>query len=126
MPEDDALSDVLNDATPELLAAVSAVAPNGALASRIRKATEGRVAAEILAPVGLEAVRELAAAVGEACDVEADEALDAVLDAMRARIGDRPGQRLNSLALIGTRMAAAIHDGESGAYVTGNHQETRP
>ena len=93
------------------VAEITALAPDPALARLIRDATGGsRVAPEILTPAGLHAVRRLVATLMlDPTGMEAGDALVAVLVAIQARIGDRPGEWLNSLALLGKRMAAAVY-----------------
>jgi hypothetical protein len=92
------------------LAEITALAPDPDLVRLIRAATGDRVAPEILSPAGLHAIRRLVATlVPEAIGMEAGEALVAVLNAIQARIGDRADEWLNSLALLGKRMAAAAY-----------------
>jgi hypothetical protein len=103
------MSDGVDD---EELAQITAAVPDDRLREMVRAATRGRVAPEILTPAGLFAVRYLAAMIAAAAHepFEAPEdALSAVLDAMRQRIGSRPGQWLNSLALLGRRFAAELY-----------------
>ena len=71
------------------------------------QATEERVAPEIVTSAGLYAVRHLAATllVDDESLAPAD-ALISLLNAMHDRVGSRPRQWLNSLALIGKRIAA--------------------
>jgi len=84
------------------------------LIQRVRAATGGRVHPEVLTAPGLFAIRYLAASlVSETCEPE--QAVEALLDAISRRVGARPGVRLNSLALIGKRLA-----GESRR--SGGHQ----
>lgn len=109
---------LLDSAPPEKVAAIAALVSDAKLASHIRTATANRVSAEILMPAGLYAVRWLAATMladdPEDCNDDGPtpaEPLDVVLDAMRARVGWQPGTWLNSLALIGKRMAGAAYAG---------------
>jgi hypothetical protein len=68
--------------------------------------TASNAVAELRSAGVLERVRMRAAD-----ETEPAEALGAVLNAMRVRVGNRPGQWLNSLALIGRRMAAEADGG---------------
>ena len=104
----EALLDGGEDEIAAAVAEIAEIAPDHILGSRIWSATKGRVAGEILAAPGLYAVRRLAAALVTE-EAEPAEALAAVLKAMWARVGSRPGAWLNSLALIGRRMAAVAY-----------------
>ena len=92
------------------VAEITALASDPALTRLIREATGGRVAPAILTATGLHAVRRLVATLMlEPTGMEAGDALVVMLNAIGARIGDRPGEWLNSLALVGKRMAAAAY-----------------
>lgn len=83
--------------------------------SAIIAATEGRVAQKILAPIGLLAVRTLAALIHKMMDgVCALDALDILLTAVTVRIGKRPEAVLASLELIGRRL---LHELEWGQQI---------
>jgi hypothetical protein len=91
----------------------AAVMPDSELRSEVEAATEGRVHPAIVARAGLHAVRILATCLlahGDSGDPL--QALQAVLAAIRRRIGDRPGQWLNSLELIGMRLAGQVYSGD--------------
>ncbi len=105
----------------ETLKEVTAVAPDAILREYILEATSKRVAAEIVSAAGLYAVRWLAATTVRHKEFwEAPtpgEALVAVLNGIWARVGSRPEVWLNSLGLIGQRMAAeAYRSGETKFY----------
>ena len=133
---------LLDSAPPKKVAAIAALVSDAKLASYIRTATANRVSAEILMPAGLYAVRWLAATM-LADDPEDDnddgptpaEALDVVLDAMRARVGWQPGAWLNSLALRQAHGRGSIRGEQNRdfcqalttwrAVCAGGHQGTR-
>jgi hypothetical protein len=92
---------------------IAAMMPDSELRSAIETATDGRVHPVIVAPAGLYAVRILAACLLARGDPEDRlQPLQAVLAAIRRRIGDRPGQWLNSLELIGMRLAGQVSTGD--------------
>ena len=95
------------------LSDIAAVMPDSELRFAIEAATGGRVHPAIVAPGGLHAVRILAACLLGHDDTENPlQALQAVLAAIQLRIGDRPGKRLNSLELIGMRLAGQVYSGD--------------
>jgi len=108
--EADGWHDVLFDqgVDEDALGAIGCVADDHDLRRQMRAATAGRVHPEILSPAGLLGIRTLAAFVlvdtAEGESLAADAALAKVLDAIRDRIGSRPGAWLNSLALVGKRL----------------------
>ncbi len=86
----------------------SALMSDDELALRIGSRTRGRVARVILTPPGLVAVRWLAVRILDRHeDMDASYALDLVLDAIGRLIGNRKA-RLNSLEVIGKRLAYAL------------------
>jgi hypothetical protein len=98
----------------EHLEAVNALASDADLRQHLLKAADGRIGRRLLAPEGLHAARWLAAALvrepGEVQEVVTPAAaLEAVLAALAARIGRRPGQWLNSWELIGHRLAGSYY-----------------
>jgi hypothetical protein len=106
----------LIDPAPKDLALVVVACSDYRLKGFLRAAAGGRVAKEILRPAGLYAVRYLAATLIDHDNQDAPDAvqaLAAVLNAVWARIGSQPDQWLNSLALLGKRIAAV-------AYTTGD------
>ena len=107
------------------MAEMAEIAPDHTLGSQIWAATKGRVAREILLPPGLYAVRRLAAALVTE-EKEPAEALVAVLKAMWVRVGSRPGAWLNSLALIGKRMAAEADGGGLHFYAEASAPKPGP
>lgn len=104
------LLDGCEDEIAAAIAKMTEMTPDPTLGAKISSATKGRVAREILTAPGLYAVRRLAAALVPD-ETEPAEALAAVLKAMWVRVGSRPGTWLNSLALIGKRMAAEADGG---------------
>jgi hypothetical protein len=113
--DDELTGRAINDVDPEAIAQVSAAVAEDKLRELVREATEGRVAREILTPAGLYAVSYLAASIVND-EVGPADALVSVLNAMSARIGSRPGQWLNSLALIGRRIAGEDCSGYAQFY----------
>jgi hypothetical protein len=113
--DDELAGQAINDVDPDAIAQVSAVVAEAKLRKLVREATEKRVTLEILTPAGLYAVRYLAASIVND-EVGPADALVAILNAMWARIGSRPGQWLNSLALIGRRFAGEDCDGCAQFY----------
>lgn len=84
--------------------------PDDKLSELVRKAAGGRVHRDILTREGCEGVRYLAAFL--LTKDYADDALcamDVVLRSIGDRIGSRPGQWMNSLALIGRRIAGELY-----------------
>ena len=107
------LADIDPATLDEVLAAVKATA----LADSIRAATRRRVSAELLRPSGLYAVCHLAAGVRRwKKALTAAQALDVVLAAIAERIGNRGGW-LNSLSVIGHRLAGEILHGRDPEQV---------
>jgi hypothetical protein len=108
------------DAAPHDISDLEMVMKDDELKSAIQAATQARVHRDILEPAGLYAVRVLAACLLGKGDgtVDPHHAIDGVLEAMRHRIGDRPGEWLNSLALIGKRLAGKLYSGEWAASDT--------
>jgi hypothetical protein len=112
----------------DYLQAVYAAADDSRLDTSLRMATDNRIARHILTPVGLYAVRWFAAQMVVQPDDENGrepvtpiEALGAFLDAIFARIADRPGEWLNSLALIGRRLVGDQYGGwtpQTGLYTS--------
>jgi hypothetical protein len=113
----------MDNIAPETTDQVAAVASDEELRCRVLEATDKRIAGEILAPAGLFAIRYLAATLiqGDGAITPAD-ALIAVLNAIWARIGSQPGQRLNSLALIGKRMGGEAYTGADVRFYANNEQ----
>jgi hypothetical protein len=107
----------------ETLAAVHKVAPDAELRVCLLAAAGRRIASEILSPAGLHAVRWLAATrcrvASEAGEngVEPADAIESIVDAIWYRIGACPGEWLNSLALIGKRLAGDTFDADDGQPV---------
>jgi hypothetical protein len=104
-------------ATPELVELLGSVLPDSELVEQIKRAADGRVHADILSPAGAYGVRYLAAFV-----LSYDEerrcptaALRSVLQAINDRIGSQAGEWLNSLAVIGQRIAGELYDGRMSA-----------
>jgi hypothetical protein len=110
-----------DDVDPESVRQVVAVCSDRDLIVRIKQACDNRVRAHLLTSAGCFGVRYFAAVImagvvsagNEA--VTPAEALDRVLQAMRDRIGSRQDAWLNSLALIGHRIAGEL-------YTTGDTQ----
>ena len=95
----------LMNITAEDVAEIAAVCDDVGLASALMAVTDGRIAGKLLSPTGLLAVRTLAALIHKMMDgVSAVEALDIILEAVSARIGERPEASLGSLELIGRRL----------------------
>ena len=97
----------LPDVDVDTVDEMKAFANDDRLRGWVLQATEERVAPEIVTSAGLYAVRHLAATllVDDEGLAPAD-ALISLLNAMYDRVGSRPRQWLNSLALIGKRIAA--------------------
>jgi hypothetical protein len=114
----------LGSIDPTTIDQIAAALPDARLRNFVREATQKRVVDEILSPAGLYALRYLAGSILEDdSDLGPAGALVAVLNAIWARIGNRPGQWLNSLALVGKRMAAETHVGsDSTRFYTDNGQ----
>jgi hypothetical protein len=109
----EALLDGCEDEIAATVAEMAEIAPDRTLGSQIWSATKGRVARDILTAPGLYAVRRLAAAL-VTDETRPAEAMAAVLNAMRVRVGSRPGAWLNSLAFIGRRIAAVAYTDSVG------------
>jgi hypothetical protein len=123
---DKPLREALDNVGAETMAKVSAAMSNDELSEHVLKMTGKRVSAEILTPAGLYAVRALAAPlVDEDGDVGPVDAIIAVLNAMWVRIGSRPGQWLNSLALIGKRISYCSEGTQFYARATEQPKPTR-
>ena len=91
--------------TAEEVAEITAVCDDAGLASALMAVTDGRIAGKVLSPTGFLAVRTLAALVHKMTEgICAIEALDIILIAVSARIGERPEASLGSLELIGRRL----------------------
>ena len=81
------------------------------------RAAAGRIGKPLLSPAGLYTVRVFAAVLMErdtdddGLPIEPLEGLVRVLNAIRQRIGNRDGERLNSYALIGRRLVAEAYMG---------------
>jgi len=105
-------AELREDVDPNAIEMVRAAAPDdGALARRLRRAAGGRLAREIVSPAGLWSVRYLAAIIMRDGQTPSAKALAAVLRAIQARIGDREGARLHSLAVIAQRIVAETEHG---------------
>ncbi len=105
--EERVISD-LADVAPDLVAEVSAAVCDEELAQRIHTHTFARVDPLILSAAGLAAVRLFAAAIRQYHkNVDAAYAVDLVVDAISHLIANRDG-RLNSLEVIGRRIAYAL------------------
>jgi hypothetical protein len=121
------LEDTFFSADESVLPAIMAVAEDHELRRLLREATGGRVSNEILSAAGLSAIRSLAVWVldhtGEENPHTPNTALAYVLNTIHERVGSRPGEWLNSLALPGKRIlgAAAGGDdvGDDRLYVAG-------
>jgi hypothetical protein len=110
--------------SPTTLVEIGDVAEDAVLRPLVLEAAQKRVAAKILTPPGLQAIRYIAASlVNEDDDVDAVGAIVAVLNAMWSRIGSRPGAWLNSLALIGKRLTYGA--GGTHFYVDGGQPKFR-
>lgn len=90
------------------VAEIVAVASDEQLAQRIGIASRGRISPVIVSAAGLTAVRAMVALVVRERDEDPADALDTIIDAIDARIGQRGDAYLNSLALIGMRLTAAL------------------
>lgn len=86
------------------------------LRSKLRNAASGRISHVILSAPGLYAVRWLAALAlttvkqlyGEECGPH--DALALIIKSIEDRIGNRPAEWINSLAVIGQRLIGAGYD----------------
>jgi hypothetical protein len=97
----------LEDADSDVLAEIRAAVPDDRLSELVLDATGRRVAAEIISPPGLYAIRYLAAKL-VLDDEDPEQAVVRVLNAMWARVGRHPGVWLNSLKLIGMRIGGEL------------------
>ena len=97
----------LPDVDVDAVAEMKVFADDDTLRGWVLQATEERVAPAIVTSAGLYAVRHLAATLLVDDDSLAPaDALISLLNAIYDRVGSRPRQWLNSLALIGKRIAA--------------------
>jgi hypothetical protein len=106
---DEALKDVSEDA---LDAIWNQYPDDEALREWVIDVCDRRVAKAICSSAGLEAVRWLAAFIYHSSDpdhLDARGAMTAVLSAMWDAVGSKRGKKLNSLALIGKRIASEIY-----------------
>jgi hypothetical protein len=113
----------------DILDDVTAAASDASLRDALRQATGGRIGPELLSAGGLYAVRWLAAKLVEQDahepePIEPVEALLRILRAIQMRIGNR-GERLNSLALIGRRIAGAAYYGYLDECFYTEHERPR-
>lgn len=115
-----------DDVDPEFLELIEKLHSGQDLANLVKEATAGRVHDEILSPAGCYGVRYLAAFILAKDDHESPEgALDRVLQAMQDRIGSRPDEWLNSLALLGQRFDGDAGQGED-FYVSARRARSHP
>jgi hypothetical protein len=108
---------------PAAVDAITAVMSDGELAAAIRAVTDGRVHRVILSEPGLYAVRHLAAFEQEHASEQLGEELDAqttllrVLQTIGERIGAHERAWLNSLKVIGLRLASNANHSVAAAYL---------
>ena len=124
MEADEATNSLGAAVTPELLAVVYDVMSDGDLKERLASAAGQRVSIELLSPAAMFAVRFMAIAFAGTADGDPIALIRRVLDAVQKRIGDEPDVWLNSLALIGKRLAAEVHYGERDAGLYAGHRAT--
>jgi hypothetical protein len=102
------------EADEDTVAELEELYPDAKLLRLLRQAAKGRVSRAIQTTAGLYALRYLAALVigrEEIGSPTPESAMAGILNAIKVRIGDRPGQHLNSVALIGKRIVAEIFTG---------------
>ena len=104
--EDGALYETFDTSLHEHLSAVVAIADDGKLCELLRRATQRRASGVLFSEAGRYSVRMLACwLLAESADLTPARALAEVLTAIWQRIGARRSGHLNSLAVIGKRMA---------------------
>ncbi len=104
----------------DTLAEVESLASDEQLLEMLQAACGGRVHPEVLSPAGAEAVRLLTAVLVEDKRLTPEHALKTILAFVENCIGGRAGRWLNSLKLVGLRVAGSIAAGEQGL-----HSDTR-
>ncbi|MFZ0853575.1 MAG: hypothetical protein WAO08_30815 [Hyphomicrobiaceae bacterium] len=108
-----AAADLLDVIDPMEVMDITGAVSDAGLAEATQEVTGGRVHAEIVAPAGLHAIRVLAAYVlQQDRDLSPGQALGQVLRVIREQIGDK-GRWLNSLSVIGLRIAGEAYKGRS-------------
>jgi hypothetical protein len=130
--DDNAAQTMVRDTPDDVFEEIAEVASDQELRRMVIHACDGRVGKKLLAADGLDSVRWLAAFVLWRSDEDhgPQDALRAVLGAMWDAVGSKDkNRRLNSLALVGSRIAAHVYnygDCHDGAFYRGSSRYEPP